>query len=54
MGSGLGRNLRQEQVAEGRDQGIPADTSFWFQAWVVDPSAPMGYGNSNGLVGTTP
>lgn len=31
--------------------GVPAGTSFWFQDWIVDASAPAGLTASNGVRG---
>lgn len=34
--------------------GVPGDTSFFLQYWIVDPAGPKGYAATNGLKGTTP
>ena len=34
--------------------GIPANTAFYFQHWIVDAAGPAGLAASNGLKGTTP
>ncbi len=34
--------------------GVPANTSFYFQQWVVDAGGPSGLAATNGLLGITP
>jgi len=34
--------------------GVPPGSTFYFQEWVADPAAPVGFSASNGLSGTTP
>jgi hypothetical protein len=34
--------------------GIPPGVPIYFQAWIPDPTAPVGYAATNGLEGTTP
>lgn len=34
--------------------GVPPGTHFFFQAWIVDPSGPLGFTASNGLAALVP
>jgi hypothetical protein len=34
--------------------GLPPQFRMILQAWIVDPSGPMGLVSSNGLIATTP
>jgi len=34
--------------------GIPSGTKFWFQEWITDPAAVLGFSATNGLRGITP
>ncbi len=34
--------------------GVPSDTEFWFQAWLVDATAPVGFAGTGGLRLTVP
>ena len=33
--------------------GVPPGLPLWMQAWVSDPSGPVGFTASNGIMGTT-